>query len=420
MTGTAALPPMFRIARRLPRPRVGDPGRATEDALARLDLAPRVAGRRIAVTAGSRGIRDIVPVLRAVVAHLRRLGADPVVVAAMGSHGGGVADGQRRVLEHLGITEAALGAPVSTAMEAEVVGRTPEGLPVWCDAVAAACDGIVVVNRIKEHTGFFGPFGSGLMKMLAVGLGKVAGASQVHRHGPGAPMAGAIRAMARVHLARGAVVAGVAIVENAYDETAHIEVVPPEHLPERELELFGLAQRLRPRLPLDDLDVLIVDAIGKDYSGTGMDPVVVGRMRVPGLPEPPAPRIRRIVALRLSAGSEGNAQGVGLADLVTQRLVDAIDRRATYLNAITSTFLQRAFIPVTLPSDRDAITMALDTLGLADPREARIVRIANTLHLETLLASEAAVAALRGQEGLEIGGPVPWRFAPDGQLADLP
>lgn len=411
---------MYRIVRRLPRPRVDDPGRATEDALARLDLAPRVAGRRIAVTAGSRGIRDIVPVLRAVVAHLRRLGADPVVVAAMGSHGGGVADGQRRVLAHLGITEAAVGAPLSTAMDAEVVGRTPDGLLVWCDAVAAACDGIVVVNRIKQHTAFFEPFGSGLLKMLAVGLGKVAGASQIHRCGPGAPMAEAIRAIARIHLARGAVVGGVAIVENAYDETAHIEAIPPEGLLEREVHLFALAQRLRPRLPLDDLDVLIVDAIGKDYAGTGMDPMVVGRMRVPGLPEPPAPRIRRIVALRLSPGSEGNAQGVGLADLVTQRLVDAIDRRATYLNAITSTFLQRAFIPVTLPSDRDAIATALDTLGLADPRAARIVRIANTAHLETMLASEAAVAALRGQEGLDVGAPVPWRFAPDGQLADLP
>ncbi len=414
----ATFPPMYPIVRRLMRPRVADPARATDEALARLSLRDRVRGRRIALTAGSRGIRDIVAVLRAAAAHLRGLGAEPVVVAAMGSHGGGTSEGQGRVLTHLGITEDAVGAPISTAMETEIVGRTPGGLLAYCDRVAASCDNILVVNRIKPHTAFFEPFGSGLMKMLGVGLGKVEGAAQIHRQGPES-LADAIRAIAQVLLDRGAVVGGLAIVENSYDETAIIEVTSPGQLIERELALFEQACALLPRLPVDDLDVLVVDEVGKNFAGTGMDVNVVGRVRVTGLPELASPRIRRIVALRLSEASGGNAQGIGLADLVTQRLVDAIDRRTTYLNTITSTFLQRGFIPITLPSDREAIATAFDTLGIDDPGTARVMRIPNTLHLERVLASRAVADAVRGQPGVEVGPPIEWAFRPDGTLDDL-
>lgn len=412
-------PPLRTVVRRFPRPRVGDPERATDEALGRIDLRRRVAGRRIAITAGSRGIRDIVPVLRGAVAHLRRLGGDPVVVAAMGSHGGGTSEGQRRVLEHLGVTEAAVGAAISTAMDTVVVGRTPGGLVAYCDRVAASCGGILVINRLKPHTAFDEPFGSGLLKMLGVGLGKVEGATQIHRQGP-QHLPGAIQAIAQVHLDRGAVIGGVAIVENAYDETALIEAMPPERLVERELALYRDAKRLLPRLPVDDLDVLIVDEIGKNFSGTGMDVNVIGRRRIAELPELPVPRIRRIVALRLSAHSEGNAQGIGLADLTTQRLVDAMDRRATYLNTMTSTFLNRGFIPITLPSDREAIAAAFQTLGLDDPRSALVMRIPNTLRLERVLASDAVVRRIAEEPGVEIGPEVPWAFLPDGHLADLP
>ncbi len=411
-------PTLYPIVRRLPRPRVEDPGRATDEALARLDLAARVRGRRIAVTAGSRGIHDIAVVVRAAVAHLRRCGAEPVVVAAMGSHGGGTSDGQRRVLTHLGITEDTVGAPISTAMETEIVGRTPGGLVAYCDRLAARCDAIMVINRIKPHTAFFEPFGSGLMKMLGVGLGKVEGASQIHRQGPEV-LAEAIRGIAQVHLDRGAVVAGVAIVENSYDETAIVEAVAPSDLIERELVLFQQARTLLPRLPVDDLDVLVVDEVGKNFAGTGMDVNVVGRVRVAGLPELPSPRIRRIVALRLSPASEGNAQGIGLADLTTQRLVDAMDRRTTYLNTLTSTFVQRGFIPITLPSDREAVAAALDTLGLDNPASARIMRIPNTLHLERVLVSRPIADDARGQTDVEVGAPVDWVFDPEGNLADL-
>jgi hypothetical protein len=414
-----AFPRMRVLTQRLPRPRVDDPGRAAHDALVALDLGPRVRGRRIAVTAGSRGIRDIAPVLRAAVAHLRELGAEAVVVAAMGSHGGGTAEGQGRVLAHLGVTPQAVGAPISTAMDTEIIGHAADGLAAYCDRVAAACDGILVVNRIKPHTAFDEPFGSGLMKMLAVGLGKLEGAAQIHRQGP-ADLARAIQAVAQVHLDRGAVVAGLALVENAYDEAALVEAVPPDRLVARELALFHEARAMAPRLPVDELDVLVVDEIGKLYAGTGMDTHVIGRRRIPGLPEPSVPRITRIVALRLSPHSEGNAQGIGLADVTTRRLVDAMDRHATYTNTLTTTFLQRAFIPIMLDSDREAIAAALDTLGASDPAGARLVRIPNTLHLGRLLASETVVDAVRGRADIGIGDEVSWVFASDGRLADLP
>lgn len=416
---TITFPSLRTVVRRLPRPRIGDPERAATEALARLDLGGRVAGRRVAITAGSRGIRDIVPILRGAVAHLRRLGADPLVVAAMGSHGGGTDEGQRRVLAHLGVTEASVGAPISTAMDVEVLGRTPDGLAVYCDRAAASCEGILVINRLKPHTVFDDPFGSGLMKMLAVGLGKAEGAAQIHRQGP-LRLREAIQNIAQVHLDRGRVLGGLAIIENAYDETAALEAVPAKDLVEREMALYREAKALLPRLPVDDLDVLIVDVIGKNFAGTGMDVNVIGRRRIAELPELPAPRIRRIVALRLSEHSEGNAQGIGLADLTTQRLVDAIDRRVTYVNTMTSTFLNRGFIPITLPSDREAIAAAFATLDLEDPRSALVLRIPNTLHLERLLASEAVVERMAGEPGVEIGPVMPWIFTPDGHLADLP
>jgi hypothetical protein len=415
---TVDLPPMHTVTRETHQPRVADPERAADEALAALALDGRVRGRRIAVTAGSRGIRDIVAILRGVVAHLRRLGAEPIVVTAMGRHGGATSEGQRRVLQHLGITEDAIGAAISTAMDAEIVGRTPAGLAAYCDRVAAACDGILVVNRIKPHTAFAEPFGSGLLKMLSVGLGKVEGASQIHRQGP-AELAAAIQAIARIHLDRGAVIGGLAIVEDAVDQTAILEAVTPAALVERELALFRDARAMLPRLPVDDVDVLVIDEVGKNYAGTGMDPNVIGRYRIDGLPDPATPRVRRIVALRLSPQSEGNAQGIGLADIATQRLVDAIDRRVTYMNTITSTFLQRAAIPVTLPTDRDAIVTAAGTLGL-DPALQRIVRIPNTLHLERVRVSSAVARELAGLPGLAVGPPEAWPFEPQGDLADLP
>jgi hypothetical protein len=321
-------------------------------------------------------------------------------------------------LAHLGITEESIGAPILTDMDVVELGRTPSGLIAYCDRNAAECDGILVVNRIKPHTGFSEPFGSGLLKMLAVGLGKVPGASQIHRQGP-AHMARAIEEIAQVFLDSGKVIGGIAVIEDAHDKLAKIVAVRPEEMIAKERELFREAKALMPHLPVDDLDLLIVDEIGKNYSGSGMDVNVIGRWRLPGLPEPETPRIKRIVALRLSPKSEGNAHGVGLADFVTRRLVDAIDPVATYTNAVTSTFVERAFIPITLSTDREAIETALASLSISDPSQARIARIRNTLHLDEVWLSPTLLAEVGGRPGVEVGPLEPLRFGDDGTLLDL-
>ncbi|MBI3975116.1 MAG: DUF2088 domain-containing protein [Armatimonadetes bacterium] len=411
------LPPLVEVTQSFPRPRLEDVAVAVRDGLRR--LRPQVRGRRIAVTAGSRGIRDIVPALRGAVAALSDAGAEPVIVAAMGSHGGGTAEGQRRVLAHLGITAEAIGAPILSAMEVTEVGRTPGGFAIYLDQNAAACDGLVVVNRIKPHTAFQSDFGSGLMKMMAVGLGKAPGAEQAHRLGA-EHMARAIGEVAAGLLATGRVVAGVALLENAYDETAAVEVLAPDEIPEREPALYAQAQEWMPRLPVEEADVLVVDEMGKNYSGTGMDVNIIGRWRHPQIPDPPRPRFRRIAVLRLAAASEGNAQGVGLADVITARLAGAIDLDATYLNAVTSSLPERVALPVIAPTDRAAIQIALRTAGLERPAEARLVRIPNTLHLERLWVSESLAPALTGRPGITVGPTRPWRYSDGGDLADLP
>ena len=373
---------------------------------------------RIGVTVGSRGIARYPDLISLVSRSLIAAGCTANLISSMGSHGGATSEGQRSLLAHLGITEESIGAPVLTDMDVVELGRTPSGLIAYCDRNAAECDGILVVNRVKPHTGFSEPFGSGLLKMLAVGLGKVPGASQIHRQGP-AQMARAIEEIAQVFLDSGKVIGGLAIIEDAHGEIAKIVPVRPEEMIAKERELFREAKGLLPRLPVDDLDLLIVDEMGKNYSGSGMDVNVIGRWRLPGMPEPETPRINRIVALRLSPESDGNAQGVGLADFVTRRLVDAMDPVNTYMNTITSTFLQRGFIPITMPTDRDAIAAALASLALPDASYARIVRIPNTLHLDRLWVSEPLLPELRGRSEITVGSSGPLRFTADGMLADL-
>jgi len=373
---------------------------------------------RIGVTVGSRGIARYPDLISLVSRSLIAAGCTANLISSMGSHGGATSEGQRSLLAHLGITEESIGAPVLTDMDVVELGRTPSGLIAYCDRNAAECDGILVVNRVKPHTGFSEPFGSGLLKMLAVGLGKVPGASQIHRQGP-AQMARAIEEIAQVFLDSGKVIGGLAIIEDAHGEIAKIVPVRPEEMIAKERELFREAKGLLPRLPVDDLDLLIVDEMGKNYSGSGMDVNVIGRWRLPGMPEPETPRIKRIVALRLSPESEGNAQGVGLADFVTRRLVDAIDPVATYTNAITSTFVERAFIPITLSSDREAIETALASLSIRDPAEARLARIRNTLHLDEVWLSAPLLAEVAGRPGIDVGPLEPLRFAGDGTLLNL-
>ncbi len=382
---------MIRLARyrqRFPRPRVEDVAQEVRRQMRALHLAERVEpGTEVAITAGSRGIAGIPVILREVAGFFKHLGASPFFVAAMGSHGGGTAEGQRQVLRQLGITEEAVGAPVRVAAEAELIGEAPGGYPVYCDALARRAGAVFVVNRVKPHTAFRGSIESGLLKMLAVGLGKGAGAAAVHRAGPG-KMEQAIRAISGVLREKLPVVGGLAIVENGYDETAQLCGLGAGEL-EREAQLLEKAKSLLPRLPVEDVDVLIVEEMGKNISGTGMDVNVIGRWRIQGVPEPPAPRVRRLVVLDLTKESEGNANGIGLADFTTRRLVNKIDFRATYLNAMTTGYLMRAMLPLTFETDREAVAAALQSLSPAPPGEARVILIRNTLRLEEFYASPA-------------------------------
>jgi antitoxin (DNA-binding transcriptional repressor) of toxin-antitoxin stability system len=410
-----ACPPLVPISQQFPRPRVAD-----IEAEAARQVAPLLAsvrpGARIAITAGSRGITDIVPILRSVVRAVRQAGANPLVVATMGSHGGGTAEGQLKVLQGLGITAASVGAEVYAGTEVVTLGTTASGLTVYLDKAAAACDAILLVNRVKMHTLFTEPFGSGLQKMIVVGLGKVPSAEGMHRRGTGRIMASAIAEIAAVALASGKFLGGLAIVENGYDETAILEGMAPARIAERELALFEQARALMPRFPVGKLDLLIVEEMGKNISGTGMDVNITGRWRMPGVADPPFPGVKRLVVLRLTPQSEGNAMGIGQADVVPRSLFESINYQAMYLNVLTSTFVERAFIPMIMPTEREAIGAALKIAGV-DPGQARVMRIHNTMHLDELWLSENLVPEAVATGRCKALGPAkPLEYDGDGKL----
>jgi hypothetical protein len=386
---------MVRIRQQFERPQVADVAGAVTAALERLDLGRRIRpGQTVAVTAGSRGIANIPEVLRGTVAFLKRLGARPFLVPAMGSHGGGTAEGQRRLLESYGITEASVGAPVRASMEVVSVGSTAEGFPVVLDRHAAGADHIGVVARVKPHTSYHGPIESGLLKMMMIGLGKHAGALAYHRVLLEQPFDTVVRSVGRVLRARAPVAFGLAVVENGYDETALVEGVAPEEFEAREEQLLALARRLLARLPLQRADLLVVDEIGKDVSGSGMDTNVVGRKRAFRM-QPPSerePAMRLIFVRGLSAHTHGNATGIGLADFTTTRLVRAMDYRATVINCLTAGYPEAAALPVHFDTDREAVEAALAIIGTRAPDQARVLRIRNTLALEELEVSEPCLA----------------------------
>lgn len=408
------LPPMARVRQTFPRPRVADPaGEARRQVGALLEGRLR-PGAEVAITAGSRGIAGIAAILAACADAVRAAGGRPFFVSAMGSHGGGTAEGQRAVLAELGLTEESLGAPLRVGTETVVLGRTASGFEVHCDRHAAAAAAILVVNRVKAHTAFHGPNESGLLKMMAIGLGKVPGATAIHRLGPVA-MAKTVPEAAEFMRARLPVIGGLAIVENGYEETALLRAVPSERMAAEERELLRLAKSLMPGLPVRGADLLIVDQMGKNFSGTGMDVNVHGRWGSAGGGEPPDPDIARLVVLDLSPGSHGNANGVGLADITTARLAARIDLAATYLNSITTGFLDRAKIPMVMADDRSAIAAALRTLGDPDPAAVRALRIRNTLHLEELWCSPAVLPLLPAHCAVD-EPPRPMSFDASGRL----
>lgn len=419
----APLPVMYPARQRLDGPQIADVAGAVRQRLEASGLLDAITrGQQIALTGGSRGVQHQAEALRAVVAAVRARGAEPFIVPGMGSHAGATAAGQVAMLAGLGVTEETVGAPIRATMDVVPVGQVPGGPPLYLDAYAAAADGIIVVHRVKPHTDFHGPIESGLAKMTAVGLGKRVGAEAMHRWGaPGlrrfvAPAAQLI-VQARPFLA------GVALVENGRGGVAEVAVLAPgEFGGPREQELLQVAWRLLPGLPFDELDVLIVDEIGKNYSGTGMDTNVIGRVMVPNQEENPRPRITAVVALDLSAESRGNAGGLGLADVTTRRLVEKIDFHSFYLNGITSgTFgLRRSHVPFVMPDDYTAVCLALHAAAASHPDAPRLARIRNTLDIETLLIS-AALHPAATAAGLEVGPALgPLAFTPAGQITPWP
>jgi hypothetical protein len=413
---------MLRLRQRFERPRVEDVAAAVRDALANLNLSRTIKpGQTVALTAGSRGIANIPLVLRSVVRSLRDLGAQPFLVPTMGSHGGGTSKGQRKVLESYGITEAFVGAPIRASMEVIELGTTSEGFPVVLDRHASEADHIGVVARIKPHTNYHGPVESGLLKMMMIGLGKHAGALTYHRILLEHAYDPVVRAVGRLMRARAPIAFGVGLVENAYDETALVEAARPEDFEPFEERLLVQARRWLPRLPFRTADLLIIDEIGKEISGAGMDTNVVGRKRSLGSKPPEGqPEMRFIFVRELSAHTHGNAAGIGAADFTTTRLVRSMNYKATVINCLTSGYSEGANLPVHLDSDREVIEAALSIIGTREPHQARVMRIRNTLSVESVEVSEPCLAQGDAQTTFAVEGePFELTFDAAGNLPPL-
>src|SRR5918994_246450 len=381
-------PKVVKVRQDFPRPRVEDVGEALREQCAREEIRSRIEpGAEVAITAGSRGIAGIDNVLRSLVGILKDAGAKPFLIPAMGSHGGATAEGQVEILRSLGVTEESVGAEIRSSMKVVEIGKTEGGVPVYMDRIASEADGIVVVGRIKQHTDFRSGVESGLLKMASIGLGKHAQALALHAHGVKGIRDYMVEA-GKVVYGSGKVLFGVGIVENAYEETAMVEAIPPEHVAEREAALLEESANLMPKLPVSDIDVLFVDELGKNFSGTGMDTNVVGRFRILGVEEPESPDVKYLIVGDVSEASHGNAIGVGLADFTTQRLFGKIDYDAMNANVLTSTFPERAKVPMILASDREALEAAIRCNWGVEPADTRFVRIPNTLHLRYVYLSE--------------------------------
>ena len=405
---------MFPVQQHFPTNSIQDLSSILSEGIARCDMTGW-AGKKIAITAGSRGIKGIVEILSETVRVLKALNARPFIVPAMGSHGGATAHGQVSVLESLGITEKRVGAPIHSSMEVVQLGTTKHGLDVYCDKLAFDADGIIICNRIKVHPVFKADYESGIAKMIAIGLGKHKGAVAAHHQGFD-KFAHVIPAAAELSLARASILCGIGIIENANGELAVVEVLKPEQLLDREPLLLREAKRIMGRLLMDEIDILIVDEIGKDISGGGLDANITGRSAW-GLPGFTAPPIQRIVVRDLTKATHGNAIGIGLADFTTRRCAEKIDLATMYTNALTAHSLLSPKIPVITENDRDAVNAALHTLPGGVPEAPLVVRIANTKDLDMIWMSNTYGEFIRQHLRLEITGESkPLQFDGSGNL----
>lgn len=395
-----SLPKMAKIRQKISNVKVRDLVNTIRNELRLAGLYEKVhPNMRVAITAGSRGIACYSVILRTVVEEVKKAGGEPFLVPTMGSHGGATSEGQIQILRSLGITPERIGAPICSSMETEELGKLEDGEPVHVDKMALSSDGIIVVNRVKPHTDFKDRIESGLMKMMAIGLGNQKGAEMIHRH-QSEGYHKRIPAVARLVIDKAPILIGLAIVENAHHEVAIVKALNPEEIEAKEAKLLVKAKALLARIPFKEIDVLIVDEIGKNISGLGMDTNVIGRFWIPGEDAPDAPKIKRIVVLDLSDESHGNAMGIGLADLTTTKLVNKIDFCATATNCLTDCWPELGKIPVHLQSDFDAILAALRVSGSIDEKRAKIVRIRNTIELDQMWVSENLYESIKSDPEL--------------------
>ncbi len=419
----AGVLPSFFLARQSVRgPLVTDVAARVDDALASLDLGTRVQpGQRVAITAGSRGIANIAVAVRATAEHVRSLGAEPVIVPAMGSHGGGTAEGQVGMLATFGITEESCGCPIDARMDVVTLAESKLGFPVLFSKAAAEADHVIVVNRVKTHTMFTGPVESGLTKMAMIGLGKLEGATLYHRamleHGW---MDVIDDVLPRV-IDKGSVLAGVGLVERGDEQSARIEAILGEDIRDREPELLVDSQRWMATIPFTDIDLLLLDEIGKNISGTGFDPTVVGRKdALHHVDAARDLRVRHIAARNLTEETHGNAVGVGLAEFCRSRIVRSMDVAVTRLNALTAGDVPAAMVPIDFETDAEIVDAALALIGLRSPAQARVLWMRSTLHLDVVACSEALLEEAKLRDDIEVlTGLLPMPIGDDGNLPDL-
>ncbi len=421
MTDVSTYPLVFRVRQKFDAPQVTDVAGEVEAQLARLQLNKKItSGQTVAIAVGSRGIANIRHIVKAAADHVRALGASPFIVPAMGSHGGGKAERQRQIVESLGVTEDVCGCPIRSSMETVVVCEAAEGFAVHFDKHAYQADHVVVCNRIKTHTQFIGDVESGLMKMLLIGLGKHAGAEIYHRAIKDYSFGQIVRSVAGQVLSKCRIAAGLGIVENGYCKTALIEAIAPDQFEQREKPLLQKAKQWAARLPFDAADILLIDEIGKHISGTGFDLSITGRRKYDHrAADDEYPKIRMIALRDLAAASDGNAEGIGLAEFCLKRLIEKVDMHATHINSLTSGHVTASMIPTDFDTDHRMLAAMLSQIGLTEPPDAKLMWIRNTASLAEVECSAAYLQQAQHRDDLEIlseSRPLP--FGEIGNLCD--
>ncbi len=402
-------PPVYKVRQTFTIDPIDDIETSCQEQIAALArMQDLKQGSRIAVAVGSRGIADISLITASVVKALKQAGLEPFIVSGMASHGRATAEGQAQLLAELGVTEAAVGCPIRASVEVVEIGAIDSGLPVYMDKIASEADGIVVINRIKTHTAFHAPYESGLVKMLAIGLGNDIGAKSCHQLGFG-KMAEHIIAMTEMKLAKLPVLFGVAVIEDGAENVSKIEIVDRDDIMSREPELLKLSKSFMPSIGIDQIDVLVVDRMGKEISGDGMDPNITGRYATPYATG--GPTISKLAILSVTEKSHGNVIGIGQADICTRRLYEAADLETTYVNSLIATVTSVARLPMILPTDLDAVKAAILTCNIHNFSKVRLVRIRDTLHLGELLVSEALVDEVSAKPNVtSVEGPLELKF----------